>query len=97
MDLDSLIRELEYLREEFGGHVEVRLAHQPSWPFEYGIGQVVAVDLNQPTEEQEAEWDYEDVPITEREPEGMPEPVIYIGEAGQLGYLPGVAKNQLGW
>jgi predicted RNA-binding Zn-ribbon protein involved in translation (DUF1610 family) len=42
MTLDELISELEDLRDEHGGGIEVRLAHQPSWPFEYSVDKVVA-------------------------------------------------------
>lgn len=47
----ELIDELEELAEEHGDDCEVRIAHQPSWPFEYGIGEVVA-DVSEDDEEE---------------------------------------------
>ena len=32
-----LVRELIEMLEDCDEHAEVRLAHQPSWPFEYSI------------------------------------------------------------
>lgn len=43
MNLRDLISELEDLAAEFGDDVDVRLAHQPRWAFEYAIDQVVGV------------------------------------------------------
>ncbi len=42
MTVRELIEELEEMAGEFGDDCEVRIAHQPSWPFEYGIGEIVA-------------------------------------------------------
>jgi hypothetical protein len=122
MTVAQLISELE----EYNPDAEVRLAFQPSWPFEYGIGDVVGFD---PTEmyrvihgdfetEGKFEWfvttdEDEDVVPTdgpfETEDEahearvdrlnrdGQLEPVVYIGESTQLGYLPGGASKALSW
>jgi hypothetical protein len=49
---------------------EVRLAIQPTWPFEHRVGQVE---------------------------EDMDAQVVYIAEAGQVGYLPGEVREWLGW
>lgn len=69
MTVEELIIELESLPED----AEIRLAMQPSWPFEYGIGCVTeAVSF----------------------PEGD---VAYLAEGPQLGYLPGAAREAIGW
>lgn len=84
MTLDDLIQELEDAREQVGGEVRVYLAQQPSWPFEYSIGQIAVLE----------EYDFED------EEGNIPddaEKAVYIGEASQLRYLPGVARRALGW
>ena len=54
---------------------EVRLAQQPTWPFEY------AIDPTTPT----VEVDLDDGPV------------VYLAEGAQLGYLPQVVRQQLGW
>lgn len=41
--LRDLIEQLEDIAEEHGDDTCVRLAMQPSWPFEYSIGDVVVV------------------------------------------------------
>ena len=46
MLLQDLIDQLTELKESVGGEREVRLANQPSWPFEYTISNVLAVDPN---------------------------------------------------
>lgn len=51
MNIRDLIDSLEALAEEHGDETDVRLAHQPSWPFEHAIGQIVAVGLDDEAEE----------------------------------------------
>lgn len=46
MRLSELIEALEDLRETEGDDCEVRLATQPSWPFECSIGEVQLVELD---------------------------------------------------
>lgn len=41
------VRELKLALESLGDDVEVRIAHQPHWPFEYSIGQVEVVGPGQ--------------------------------------------------
>ena len=47
MTLHDLIETLTALVDEHGGDVEVRLAFQPSWPFEHAVGDVVLVTLRE--------------------------------------------------
>jgi hypothetical protein len=88
MKLNELIETLQQLAQEYGDETEVRLAVQPSWPFEHGIGRIEAVDLNGGEDEDEGEG-------------GGAGPdanvIVYIGEASQIGYLPGAASRALGW
>ena len=46
------VQELIEILEDFDGEAEVRLAQQPSWPFEYGIGEVAEV-RNAPKQQDE--------------------------------------------
>lgn len=39
------VKELIYELRAFHPDAEVRLAQQPKWPFEYSIGDIVQVDL----------------------------------------------------
>ena len=50
MTVEELICELQ----EMNPDAEVRLAQQPRWPFEYSIGDIVEVDLEDEDEEGES-------------------------------------------
>lgn len=54
---------------------------KPRWPFEYTVGGV-ALTPNDADNNGTAHTD---------------EPVVWIGEGRQVGYLPGIAANALGW
>ena len=76
---------------------EVRLAIQPrnGWPFEHRIAGVAGPDEIKDQLLADLEEDDEDGPDEdELESEAMERigNVVYIGEGGQLGYLPSVAK-----
>lgn len=104
MTIDELISILQDAAEEVGGDAEVRLAHQPQWPFEYSLsGQTVISkpgvdDLEEHErfmgcEEMDAEAELQRLrQIVE---EGSA--IVYLGEGSQLGYLPGDVKSGLGW
>lgn len=84
MTVQDLIDQLE----DCDPNAEVRLAIQPSWPFEHSVRDVVEVDLtDKDADEDEEVSDYENTG----------ERVVYIGEGRQIGYLPGVARDHLGW
>lgn len=107
----ELIQTLQQHADEHGEDCEVRLAQQPNWPFEYSIGEVVAVSLDEYAEEREA------IRAEMRDPRNLaagdraaleerlsditddePAPVVvYLAEGHQLGYLPGAAQSGLGW
>lgn len=77
--------ELKEALEGIPDDAEVRLAMQPSWPFEYSIGDVI------PIEPDEEDFD-EDL-----EEDEQPIKVVYLTEGSQLGYLPGNATEAIGW
>jgi hypothetical protein len=87
LTIRELIDELEDLAEEHGDETDVRLAQQPSWPFEYSIGKVEAVLVGGDDEEEDEA----------SVPDDLRAGVIYIAEGRQLGYLPGPAARDLGW
>jgi hypothetical protein len=97
------VGELLELLEDFPEDAEVRLAHQPSWPFEYSI-ETVADSAGEQTSCSECgiDWDeHDEEGCDEKRPE-LPDlidepPVVYIAEGEQIGYLPGSAARALGW
>jgi len=91
MRIAELIEQLEDLRQDLGDDVEVRLAFQPSWPFEHSIGEIVASD---PADVDEDE-DEDDTTRAARDDDHVP--VVYIGEGRQLGYLDTAGARALGW
>jgi len=100
MNVSELIEMLEDMDQD----AEVRLAFQPNWPFEHEIGEVL--DMSQAEsycEECGILWDAhnenenaceEERPKDEGDDNAN---IVYIAEAGQIGYLPGNASNALGW
>lgn len=86
MTVEELIEQLQ----EMDRDAEVRIATQPNWPFENSIESVQQVtgDITEIHDEDEG---YR---------EGWKEfdqPIVYIGEGQQLGYLPQGAAQQFGW
>lgn len=96
MTVEELRNELENLDPE----AEVRLAQQPSWPFEYSIGQIREVALVDDAD-LEALDSFSDLSTEERAERSRraesARRVVYIGEGQQLAYLPGAASRELGW
>ena len=85
MTAQELIEELEYAIERNGNQdVEVLIAQQPKWPFEYTIEQAVMVA-------DEVDEDEEDDRVS---PKNMK---VYLGEGSQIGYLNENASRELGW
>lgn len=91
MRVQDLIEILETMPED----AEVRLAIQPSHPFQHNVGEVALVDLNhEPDNDGIVRYSDEDLMALE------PNEVVYIGEGGQVyeaPYLPGPASRELGW
>jgi hypothetical protein len=76
-ELIERLKELEDVLDMSGvdpSLVPVRIASQPSWPFENDIQRVVNPE----------DWMYG---------EDDAEPVVYLSEGKQVGYLPGDAKD----
>ena len=79
------VGELKEMLEDLDDDMEVRLAHQPSWPFEYSISNGQVVDVNEPDEDDEEAEEKE------------PREILYLIEGSQLGYLPGIVSQAIGW
>ena len=85
MTAEQLIEELQWAIERNGNQdVEVRLAQQPKWAFEYSIDQAVVV----------AEMENEDEEDDRVAPKNV---TVYLSEGSQIGYLPQNASDELGW
>jgi len=106
MRLSELMQELEYMQERYeDDDPEVRLAVQPSYPFQHTIEGVYEVtpsgQLEPDAQDFEREEDYEDARDEwERSQDAPDQPVVYIAEGGQLysaPYLPGAAAEVIGW
>jgi hypothetical protein len=82
MKVGQLIEMLEQMPED----AEVMLAQQPSWPFEYSLGDVVMVG---PDADNQLDDDDED--------DRPDENIVYLVEGSQTRYLPGFACNAVGW
>lgn len=90
MNIRELIEQLEEAAQEHGDDIEVRLAMQPNYPFEYSVGRLCVVDLH--TKDGDPDGEPMDNECT------APALVhVYLAEGSQLGYLPGAASNALGW
>jgi hypothetical protein len=76
------VADLIQILEDLPEDAEVRFAQQPNYPFEYSVGCAVLLDYA------ERDANENDVPA---------EPVVYLVEGRQLGYLPGFACREIGW
>jgi hypothetical protein len=81
------VGDLKTFLEDLDDDLEVRFASQPAWPFEYDIQDIQIVDLNENSTDEEIE-DEEDK---------SPYDVVYLIEGSQLGYLPSIVKDIIGW
>jgi hypothetical protein len=94
MNVGELIAELEGFDED----TEVRLAMQPSWPFEYSIGGVTEPVETDECPECEVAWASHDEDGCDAErPDEEVKDVVYLAEGSQLGYLPGTVASSIGW
>lgn len=106
-------RDLVEILEELEDDDEVRIAHQPSWPFEYSIDDraMTVVDIEQRQTDLANSGDDDDG-LGSGMPAGIeggdtyrisyaagnaPKKILYLAEGQQLGYLPGFIKDELGW
>lgn len=81
MDAIDTVGELITALQDYDPNTPIRLATQPGWPFEYTLGRV-ALSPN------DAQGDGT---------EPTSDPVVWIAEGRQVGYLPPIARNALGW
>ena len=81
MDRIDTVGELIAALADYDPDTPVRLASQPGWPFEYTLGAVAQTP-------DDAEGDGT---------EPTKDPVVWIGEGQQAGYLPEIACTALGW
>ena len=103
MTIGELIEQLEDMKEQVGAHAEVRYASQPSYPFEYSIRDAYA--LSKETRKEMAIEAMRDEGMDEDEIKEnldeeeleQEEDVVYLEEGSQIGYLPGEAKELIGW
>lgn len=87
------VGELRDMLDGVDDMVEVRLAHQPGWAFEYSINRAELVYKREAlyVGEEEVINDHADDYDTD-EP-----PTVYLVEGEQIGYLPGYVANAIGW
>lgn len=77
--VNELIDLLQGVVEEAGhGEMEVLLASQPNWPFEYSIREPVLIDMNPANYDEDGEY------VEEHDD---PKYVVYLPEGAQLNYL----------
>jgi len=96
MRVRDLIDQLKSMNPD----AEVRLAIQPSWPFEHSLSREL-IEI--------AETECEGCDGSGRGYEGdschscngtgktEAEPIVYLAEGNQIGYLPGLVSRGLGW
>lgn len=81
MDAIDIVGELITALQDYDPGTPIRLATQPGWRFEYTLGRV-ALSSN------DAEGDGT---------EPTSDPVVWIAEGRQVGYLSEIARNSLEW
>lgn len=105
------IGELRELIEGLDDNIEVRLAHQPRWAFEYAVsGGAVAVLSDGPDEDDveaargivnDSSEDEEDrneaKAIIDQDLEATKTSILYLAEGTQIGHLPGAASKAIEW
>ena len=85
------VSELMEILESQPQDAQVRLASQPSWPFEYNISNVAGPDEMKEWMIEES-YDDDSGEFLASEDEIEVPNVVYIGEGVQLGYLPSPGK-----
>jgi len=80
------------LIDSYGEDVEIKLATQPSWPFENEIDDLVVADEDL---EGDAEGKYDDPDGFDPYAKPIENPVGYLLEGRQIGYLPSYARTYI--
>ena len=91
MTVGELNEKIQEVINLHGEDVEVRLAHQPRWAFEYSV--VGAYTSNECLEVYQTGCE-KDAEFATKEAEDI-ELILYIFEGTQIGYLPGFVAE--GW
>lgn len=86
------VQQLKDILDDLPDDAEVRIAHQPNYPFELSISECVYVEKKDQVEVEDDEDEEDCDPIESNGPG-----VLYICEESQLGYLPGQAQKEIGW
>lgn len=92
MNIMELIAMLEEQAEMYGEDIEVKIAEQPSWPFQNEIDAVVVSDqsLEEEIDEMTNEGDVDGaLRLCDRVPK---DPIVYLVEGEQDCYLPSHAR-----
>lgn len=106
MTVGELIEQLQDLIdcEEASPDAEVRLAVQPGWPFEHALGRVVVpaprcgeCDVESGLAHGDGCPDGPGLVGGSAGDDDETAKTVYLGEAGQLGYLPSTVREALGW
>lgn len=85
LDLIDRLQEIAEELDEKAGDTDIRIAEQPSWPFE---NRIFDAHLFNP----------EDAEGEEEEDESAKgDPVVYIVDGGQIGYLPSAVRREISW
>lgn len=86
--MSMTVQDLRDALEGLDPDMPVRIASQPSWPFEYEIADAV---VSNPRDEQ----DEESIEVGGRFP--IDDDTFYLVEGRQIGYLPGMVRDAVGW
>ena len=103
MTVQELIETLEDIKEQVGENAQVLYASQPAWPFEnsiYGVHALTKETRKEMAIEAMREEGMDEDDIKENLDEDeleQEEDVVYLEEGSQIGYLPGEAKELIGW
>ena len=87
------VQELIEMLEDQPQDAEVRLAFQPSWPLEYRVSGVAGpIEMRNQLLMDELDDDDDDGELEAKALDEVDCDVVYIGEGGQIGYLPSIAR-----
>ena len=88
--MTMIVADLISMLEDMPEDAEVRIAHQPNYPFELSLSSMNPVVLVE-SEGEDYEHDLAEYG------DGGGDAVVYLVEGRQLGYLPTEAAQEIGW
>jgi hypothetical protein len=95
------VGELKGILEDLDDDIEVRFASQPSWPFEYSLSAAEAVDIlgDENADDGDLELDQNQDTMDSDDYPSAPkmQEILYLVEGEQIGYLPGIVSQRIGW